>query len=73
LFAGKSHTAQNIYGLLQPQKGEYIWARNRVLGPDYLILFPAESYMKIPFPGFDLMPFTNCGGKVSQFLSVLLP
>ncbi|MCI2229485.1 ABC transporter ATP-binding protein [Polaribacter sp. MSW13] len=69
---GKSTLLKIIYGLLDLQKGEIFWNKNRVLGPKHYLV-PGMDFFKYVAQDFDLMPYTSVSENIKKFLSRFYP
>lgn len=65
---GKSTLLNLIYGLLDWEKGEIIFAGKSLFGPKKNIV-PGESEMKLVAQNYDLMPYSTVAENVGKFLS----
>lgn len=65
---GKSTLLNLIYGLLDVQKGEILFAGKPILGPKNNLV-PGEDEMKLVAQNYDLMPYSTVSENVGKFIS----
>ena len=65
---GKSTLLNLIYGFLDWEKGDVVFAGNQLLGPK-ANLVPGESEMKFVAQNYDLMPYSTVYDNVGKFIS----
>jgi len=65
---GKSTLLSLIYGLLDWEKGEIIFAGKPIFGPKKNLV-PGEPEMKLVAQNYDLMPYATVADNVGKFLS----
>ena len=65
---GKSTLLSLIYGLLDWEKGEIIFAGKPIFGPKKNLV-PGEPEMKLVAQNYDLMPYATVADNVGKFIS----